>query len=232
MKRFYKKASYGAEQERWPILLDGKPAKTPAGNLLTCPTEKVAQAISREWDEQQDEIVPKNMPLSQIRITQIDFLEGRREEVIQKIMETINTDLILYRAQNPKELHDKQSEIWDQWLDWMTGHFMVHFTTTTDLTVVEQEQSIHDAIEAYVRGMDPEKFALLYILANVCGSVVLPIAFLEGQADSQDLFQAVQVEEIYKQDFYNDIDPDTQNIHEQLQHEFMAAEMYLELLED
>lgn len=232
MKRFYKEVSYGSEQEGWPILLDGKAAKTPAGNLITCPTEKVAQAICREWDEQDDHIRPNNMPLSQIQITKIDFVEGRQEEVIEKILETINTDLLLYRAKNPAELHEKQKEIWDQWLDWMTSQFMVYFETTTELKVVEQEQSIHDAIEAYVRGLDKNRFTLFYILTNVCGSVVLPMAFLEGQADSQDLFQAVQVEEIYKQKFYNEVDPDTQGIHEQFQNEFMAVEMYLDMLKE
>ena len=58
MKRFYKEVSVTAQDGGYAVLLDGKPVRTPGGNALELPTEKLASAIAAEWRGQGDEIVP------------------------------------------------------------------------------------------------------------------------------------------------------------------------------
>ena len=231
MKRFYKVVTYGTAEKGWPLLLDGKQAKTPSGNILTSQNKDMAEAIAAEWNAQTDEVDLHSMPITQIQTTKIDFIDDRKQEAVEQLLGFVDTDLLLYQVDNPSGLVERQKHFWQTWLDWMEDTYMIHYKTTTGLNVVKQDQSIHDAIETYVRKLDKARLAIFYITTNLSKSLILPIAFIEREASAQDLFQAVQVEEIYKQNFYDDIDPDTKDIHEKLQYELMAAETYLELLD-
>ena len=231
MKRFYTLVSYGQENDGYPILLDGKTAKTPSGNLLTAPNAKVVDAMMREWNEQTDNIDPQSMPITQIQITKLDFIDGREEEAVAQILKYIDTDLLFYRADHPLELSQKQAALWDRWLDWMTDEFKLNFETTTGLQVVKQDSLVHDTLKGYVRELDSSKLVIYYILTNLCKSVILPLAFFEQEAKPQEIFESVQVEEIYKQNFYNDIDPETAKYQDKFQNDLKAARTYLDLLE-
>ncbi len=54
MKRFYKDVSLAERDGGFSVLLDGKPVKTPARNVLILPTEKLAEAVASEWRSQGD----------------------------------------------------------------------------------------------------------------------------------------------------------------------------------
>lgn len=231
VKRVYKNVDIGSEKDHWPVLLDGKPAKTPAGHVLTCPNKEIAKAVALEWEEQEKDVNHHDMPLTQIQITRLDFVDQREEEAIEKLLEYIDTDLLFYRTPYPKELHDKQNRLWGSWLDWMTGRFMVHFETTTDIKVIEQEKALHDTLEGYIRGLNKNQLSVFYILVNLCGSIIMPLAMIEKEADPKDLFKVARLEELYKEDLLEELDPEIHEAHEKLQHELMACKLYLDLLE-
>ena len=60
-KRFYQTATVG-EGAPYPILLDARSVKTPAGGTLAAPVLPLAQAIAAEWDAQGKRIDPASMP--------------------------------------------------------------------------------------------------------------------------------------------------------------------------
>ena len=64
-KRFFRRAQAGdvAGGGGFPLLLDGKPVKTPARRLLAAPTQALAEKIAEEWNAQQEIIDPAHMPL-------------------------------------------------------------------------------------------------------------------------------------------------------------------------
>ena len=50
-KRFYAEAEVGPEGEAgFPVLLDGKPVRTPLRRLLAAPAPVLAQALATEWN--------------------------------------------------------------------------------------------------------------------------------------------------------------------------------------
>src|SRR3569833_188149 len=66
-KRFYTKASAGeAGEGGHPVLLDGKPVRTPARRLLAAPTLALAQALAEEWNAQAEVIDPARMQLTRL----------------------------------------------------------------------------------------------------------------------------------------------------------------------
>src|SRR5690349_18205787 len=113
MKRFYKDVSMAAQDGGFAVLLDGRPVKTPSGNALALPTEKLAAAIAAEWRAQGEEIIPTTMPLLRLANTVIDGVAANRDEVVGAILRFGENDLICYRAHQPPELAARQKAGWD-----------------------------------------------------------------------------------------------------------------------
>ena len=44
--RFYRKATAGEGEQGFPVLLDGRPVRTPAGKLLAAPVRTLAEALA------------------------------------------------------------------------------------------------------------------------------------------------------------------------------------------
>jgi chaperone required for assembly of F1-ATPase len=71
-KRFYKEATAEARDGAFALLLDGRPAKTPARNALALPTLAAARELAAEWARQEEFIDPGSMPLTRIANSAID----------------------------------------------------------------------------------------------------------------------------------------------------------------
>src|SRR5688572_4672967 len=66
--RFYERAVVGDREGEsgFPVLLDARPARTPAREMLAAPTRPLAEAIAGEWQAQRDVIDPALMPLTRL----------------------------------------------------------------------------------------------------------------------------------------------------------------------
>ena len=59
----------------WRVTLDGRALKTPGGQALVLPTEKLAAAIAEEWRAQQERIDLHSMLLTRLAYGAIDRTE-------------------------------------------------------------------------------------------------------------------------------------------------------------
>ena len=75
MKRFYQQTGIVSAAGGYGVALDGKPIKTPAKQPLIVPSAALADAIAAEWEAQQGEIRPAQMPLTRLASTAIDRVE-------------------------------------------------------------------------------------------------------------------------------------------------------------
>src|SRR5471030_2276050 len=80
-KRFYERAHAGDApgEGGFPLLLDGKPVKTPARRTLTAPTQGLAEDLALEWNAQQKVIDPGSMPLTRLANAVIDAVSAQKE---------------------------------------------------------------------------------------------------------------------------------------------------------
>src|SRR3954469_20758114 len=116
-KRFYQAAAVG-EGTPYPLLLDGRAVKTPAGNTLAAPTRSLAQAIAAEWDAQGERIDPAVMPLTRLANTVVDGVAPNPELIAAEVAQYLGSDLVCYRASTPEGLVAKQTQHWDPILAW------------------------------------------------------------------------------------------------------------------
>ena len=102
-KRFYSQAHVGeAEGGGFPLLLDGKPVKTPARRALAAPTAALAGKIADEWNAQAELIDPARMPLTRLANAVIDAVADAPGPVADEVAQYLGSDLLCYRAEAPR----------------------------------------------------------------------------------------------------------------------------------
>src|SRR5688572_24013152 len=148
-KRFYQAASVG-EGAPYPLLLDGRPVKTPAGAALASPSRPLAQAIAAEWDAQGERIDPATMPLTRLANTIIDGVAPDPKPVADEIAKYLGSDLMFYRASTPEGLVTKQAQHWDPILAWARDSHGARFLLSEGVTFVDQPESSVAAVRAAI----------------------------------------------------------------------------------
>ncbi|MCF8496468.1 MAG: ATP12 chaperone family protein, partial [Alphaproteobacteria bacterium] len=204
MKRLYKQVQTGKNVGGFEILLDGRAVKTPGRKILSAPTDALAQAIAAEWAAQEEQIVPDSMPLTQILSTRIDRVEAERATMTAVLMKYLDTDLLCYRTENPPELAARQAEVWNPWLDWFTRRYGHALQTTISLRALAQPAPAHAAVSNHMKSQGDDAFTVLQLVTSLSGSLVLGLAFAEGAASPDQVFEACHVEEGFKAAIYDE----------------------------
>jgi len=171
-KRFYKAVTVGEAAPGWCILLDGMQLRTPGKLMLTVPTKPLAEKIAAEWEAQTDRINPSLMPVTRLVNVAVEQTPSRRGDLISEARRYAETDLLCYRAPEPRILKERQSAAWDKWLDW-AGEQGLPLTKTESLQAVEQPSESLKAIENFAEELEDLPLTLFVHLIAVFGSVVL-----------------------------------------------------------
>lgn len=197
MKRFYKQVGAAPAEDGFRILLDGRPVKTPAKNMLAIPTRALAEAIAAEWAGQGEEIDPVSMPLLRLANTVIDGA-AHRQELIAAILRFGENDALCYRAHQPRDLAQRQCEAWDPMLEWAAQRYGAHLKAAAGFNHIDQPPEALAALRDAVSGFDNYGLAGLHVIASVTGSLVLALAVAEGHTTSAHAFQLSRIDEVYQ----------------------------------
>ncbi len=196
-KRFYKIVTVDEEGGVWRVLLDGMQVRTPGKLRLTLPSKVLAERVAGEWDAQTDRINPSVMPLTRLVNVAIEQTPDRRDDLIAEARRYAETDLISYRAPQPRILKERQSAAWDRWQAWAAEQG-VEFITTEDLQAVVQPERSLIAVENFARSLDDIQLTLFVHLIAVYGSVVLALAVMKGALNGEAAFDISRVDAIYQ----------------------------------
>ena len=234
MKRFYTVVTTKKTDSGYAVTLDGKPVKTPYKAGLVAQNETLANAIVQEWAQQEEEILPESMPLTQILSSQIDRVSQERPAMTEAILKYLNTDLICYYADHPPELAQQQRAAWQPVQAWFENRFNIKLETTDGLKALAQPEAAHKAVADYVAALDDAHFTALQIITPLSGSLILAIAFLEGEIDPEKTFAAMRVEETFKAEIYDEEkygpDPAQHKKDEAAKTDLNAAAQFLKLI--
>jgi chaperone required for assembly of F1-ATPase len=235
MKRFYSLVTRVKDASGYLIHLDGKPIKTPDGRLVSVPTETLAGHVVQEWAQQSEVIDSETMPLTQILVTAQGRGEKDRPDIEKTILGYLDTDLLCYRAELPVALVARQSASWDPWLKWFEAQSGATLLTTPGLSALVQPKAAHDYTARVVRSADQWHFTVIQMVTSVTGSIVLGLAFAAGAATPDDVFQAAQVEELYRSELYNEPlygrDPHQEKTQNALLRDLNALRLFLDSIE-
>lgn len=235
MKRFYKLVSAKKTNDGYAIQLDGKIVKTPLGQDLVAPSKSLSDAIILEWAAQEEKVKPETMPLTQILVTATDKIRDR-EAITESCMRYLDTDLVCYWAKEPEEIAKRQKAVWGRWVKWFESHFEVPLYTTKKIDAIKQDKAAHKRVWNYIESLDDTYFTILHIMTSLSGSLVLALAFSEGEIEPDELFEASYLEELYRGEIYNEelhgACPNEAAERDAFKRDVKAAFQYLELVNE
>ena len=230
MKRFWTDVSVGQETGGWSIALDGRPVRTPARASLVVPNEALAEAIAGEWRDVEGEIDPRAMPLTGLANAAIDRVAPDKGSFATGLARYAEADLVCYRADNPKELVERQAESWDSLLAWARRRFDVDFVTTSGVAHVGQPPATVERLAHAVASLDAFRLAGLSSLVTIGGSLIAALAVLEKAITPDEAWQAVSLDERWQLEQWGG-DAEAEAALDNRRRDFMAAARFLGLLE-
>lgn len=194
-KRFYKAAAVGeAGEGGYPLLLDGRPIRTPARRALAAPTAALAGALATEWHAQTDLIDPGRMPLTRLANAIIDAVADRPEAVADEVAKYLGSDLLFYRAGTPAGLVAKQAQAWDPVLAWARDALGARFVQVEGVIHAAQPEHAVSAGRAAI----PEnawRLGAVSLITSVTGSALLALAVAQDALAPDAAWDAAHVDE-------------------------------------
>jgi len=230
VKRFYKQATVGERgDEGWPVLLDGRPVRTPEKRPLAVPSDRLAAAIAQEWADQGDTIQPFGMHLTRTANAAIDRVAPNRALVEDELVGFGETDTLCYRVDGPPELAERQRRTWQPLLDWATGRFDCALAVTTGILPAPQDAAALAALRSALAPHDPFGLAGLHGIAAATHSLVLALAVADGHLDAAQAIDAALLDETYQNEHWGE-DSEAAARRETTRVEVDAAARLLDLL--
>jgi chaperone required for assembly of F1-ATPase len=196
-KRFYRQVEAGGAGEGgFPVLLDGKPVRTPLRRPLAAPTPALAQALAAEWNAQATEIDPARMPLTRLANAVIDAIDAidAREAVAAEVAKYLGADLTCYRAEAPAGLVARQAEAWDPVLAWALEALGARFVTVQGVVHAGQPSEAIAVARAAIP-TDPWRLGAVSSVTALTGSALLALALAAGARDAEAVWHAAHVDE-------------------------------------
>jgi chaperone required for assembly of F1-ATPase len=203
-RRFFKEAAAQERDGNFVLLLDGRAAKTPGGNLLAMPTLAAAQALAAEWSAVGEIIDPAVMPLTRIVNSAIDGVSGRLDATAAEIAKYAGSDLICYRAAEPEALALAQAAAWDPVLAFARNKLAAPFICTQGMVFIEQPEAALAAVKHVIGRIAssgaraPFALAALHVMTTLTGSALLALAVAYGERTLAEAWRAAHVDEDFE----------------------------------
>lgn len=223
MRRFWKEVQVGPDRL---VALDSRPVRTPGRTPLALPTDALAEAVAGEWRDVGDEVDPRLMPLTGLANAAIDRVEPERAAFAAALSRYGEGDLLYYRADGPAELVARQAAAWDPVLDWARGRYDVHFELATGVMHRAQPPATVQRLADAVGALDAWALAGLSPVVTITGSLILPLALVEGALAPDAVWAAASLDEDWQEERWGEDALATQS-REGRRREFDAAVRFL-----
>lgn len=194
-KRFYKDVAVVKLPNGYTVELDGKSIKTPAKNLLEVDSEKIAQAIATDWDQQAEYIDLDTMYTSKVVNTAIDRIAPNPDAVIKELTDYASSDLLCYRALEPESLVERENASWDPVLAWLDKTYGARLASAKGIMPRSQPVEAIAKLANNLQSRPALMLAAMHNLATLTGSTVLAFALADGHLDAQQAWACTYVDE-------------------------------------
>ncbi len=198
VKRFYGSVTVETGDGGFIVLLDTRPVKSPAGNVLLLPVRPLAEAVAKEWDAQTDRIRPGLMPLTRLANTAQEQTAARPRPVVDRLTAYGETDLLCHRADYPEELAARQRAAWQPVLDWAAEFLDVRLRPVAGIRPLAQAPESLTNLRRHLESLDPLSLTAAETAASVTGSVILALALAYGRLDAAAAWQTSRIDEDFQ----------------------------------
>ena len=228
-QRFFKDAQTAEIGNFFQVELDGEPLVTPEKRLLRLSTRKLADAVCVEWREQGEKIDAKRLKITKLANTAIDKVGPKLNELVSEIHTYLNTDLLCYRVNTPKDLAIKQNERWSIPVNWLRSKYDIDLAVTQALQPIEQSVATLTKFKALIACYDVFQFSGLLSITSLTGSIILAISLTEGFLDADQVYELAFLDEIYQESRWG-TDHEATSRREYIREEIQQIRYFIQLL--
>ncbi|MDG2474263.1 MAG: ATP12 family protein [Paracoccaceae bacterium] len=175
-RRTWAKTSVESHGSSFVILLDDNYLRTPKQNKVLLPTQKLADKVAQEWQEQKDSVIPSTMPYSRLVNSAIDKVTENFDAIVLDLLSYGDTDLVCYRAESPKDLVLLQQRHWDPILFWAKIELGISLKTTQGITYQSQDPVQRQKLFRQINSYDTFSLTGFYELVTISGSLLIAFA--------------------------------------------------------
>jgi chaperone required for assembly of F1-ATPase len=212
------------------VELDGRRVRTPARAELLIPTQALAGAIAAEWNECDETVDPRAMPLTGLANAAIDRIAADKDAFAAALAKYAETDLTCYRAEGPQALVERQAESWDALLGWARRRYDVDFETCAGVMHVAQPEETVRKLGHAVASLDAFHLAGLSPLVTIGGSLIAGLAVLEEMMPASDAWEAVSLDDRWQMEQWG-ADSEAAAALDARRGDFLAGARFLELID-
>jgi chaperone required for assembly of F1-ATPase len=196
--RFYKDVTTPAGEGGFTVALDGRVARSPAGQPLSLPTLALAEAVAAEWSAQGATIDRHGMIMTRLAFTAIDRTPQAREAMAAEAAAYAAADVLCYRAEHPQALVAREAAEWDPWLDWAASELDVRLQAVHGVGHRPQPPEALAGVNALAAGLDDMALTGLLHAAGLYGSAVLAFAVQRGALGGEAAFEISRLDERFQ----------------------------------
>jgi len=199
MKKFWKKVSIKKiSSNSFQIMLDERILQTPLKRELVLPNLSLTQEIVKEWDQDVKNINTESMIFYSLISTSLDKVIDNRNLYIGDILSYIDTDLICYRAENPKELVELQKNKWDPIILLIEKYIGDKIQIFHGVLPKKQHSTIHVRLNNLINQFDIFKISALHRITNITGSIFLSLCVLKKDISKNKVFELSFLDELWQ----------------------------------
>ena len=199
MKKFWKKVSIKKNSSNcFQIMLDERILQTPLKRELVLPNLNLTQEIVKEWDQDSKNINTESMIFYSLISNSLDKIKDKRNLYIDDILDYIDTDLICYRAENPKELVELQKNKWDPIILLIEKYIGTKVQVFQGVSPKKQHATVHIRLNNLINKFDVFEISALHRITNITGSIFLSLCVLKKDISKNEVFELSFLDELWQ----------------------------------
>ncbi len=199
MKKFWKKVSIKKiSSNSFQIMLDEKILQTPRKRKLVLPNLRLTQEIVKEWDQVSKNINTNSMIFYGLISTSLDKVTDNRNLYIDDILDYIDTDLICYRAENPKELVELQKNKWDPIILLIEKFIGTKVQVFQGILPKKQHTSVHSKLNNLINQFNIFEISALHRITNITGSIFLSLCVIKRKISKNEAYELSFLDELWQ----------------------------------
>jgi len=205
-KRFYKETAVGIVDGGFTVTLDGRATRTPGRVPVVVPVAGIATIMAEEWAAQGERIDAASMPMVRLVNSALESGEAMIPTFREEIVKYAAGDLLLYRAETPRELVADQEASWDEALVRLARHYGVSFQPTIGILHQDQPPATLARLAEVLEGQGLLVMTALVSITGITGSGLLAIGLLDGLFTPDQVWAAAHVDEDFQIRLWGEVD--------------------------
>lgn len=228
-KRFYQDVGVNAVDGGFAVTLDGRTPRTPGQRPVVVPSEPLASGMAAEWAAQGEYINPETMPLVRLVNSATEAGGERAPAFREEILKYCGNDLLLYRAESPRELVAEQEHHWDAALVKLARRFGVSFQPTIGIFHQPQPAATLGHLADALKEEAVVPLVAMVSITGITGSGLLTLALRHGLMTADEVWAAAHVDEDHNIRLWGEVDMATER-REKRRRDYDAAVSVLEMM--